>query len=350
MKTLRAVIVGAGLMGRWHALYARKAGAVVAAIVDPNSSRAADLQKKCPRARVFTDLADCFAFCPTDVVHICTPVGSHERLAEIALQAGQPVLVEKPLSASLRATERLIRLARSKNVPLNPVHQFPFQRGFRRLWQRREELGDLVRVSFNLCSAGGTGRTHAGCRELLLEILPHPFSVLLSLYGRGVADCSWSILRFTSSELEMSGSLHDALLEIRLSLRGRPPRNELTIVGTKKTGYVDLFHGYSFLESGGVSRTSKVLRPLRFGSSLLAAAGANLLQRALRREFAYPGLAELIRSFYESIHEGRAAPIGEEEILEITNLIDRISCFGRGNRLLHDGVLPDANTVPVSAE
>jgi predicted dehydrogenase len=340
MRGLRVAIVGAGLMGRWHAHYARKAGADVAVIVDSNTSRATSLQKKCSTAGIFTDLSDGLASCPTDVVHVCTPVDSHERLAEIALQAGKPVLLEKPLADSAVATERLIMLARSKRLKLNPVHQFAFQRGFRRLCERTEELGDLVRVSFDLCSAGGTGRTEAGCRALLLEILPHPFSVFFSLCGREIANCSWSILRFTSSDLEMSGRLHGMLLEIRLSLRGRPPRNELTVVGTKKTGHVDFFHGYSFLESASVSRSGKLLLPFRAGISVLAASGANLIQRALRREFAYPGLGELIHHFYRSLQEDRPAPLSEEEILEITRLIDRISCLGRGKASFGDGILP----------
>jgi predicted dehydrogenase len=276
-------------------------------------------------------------------------VDSHERLAAIALQAGKPVLLEKPITESAQATQRLSLLARSNHLKLNPVHQFPFQRGFRRLCQRQEELGDLVRASFDLCSAGGTGRTDAGCRALLLEILPHPFSVFFSLYGRRFAKCSWHILRFTSADLEMSGSLDDTLLEIRLSLRGRPPRNELRVVGTKKTGYADFFHGYAFMESGSLSRSGKVLRPFRAGISLLAASGANLVHRALRREFAYPGLGELIHGFYRSLHEDRPAPISEEETLEITRLIDRISSAGRELALLGNGKLPEANTIPVSA-
>jgi predicted dehydrogenase len=318
-------------MGRWHAHYARKAGADVAAIIDLDSSRVADLGTKCPKARVFTDLADCLASCPTDVVHVCTPLDSHEGLAETALQAGKPVLLEKPIADSAAATQRLILLARSKRLKLNPVHQFPFQRGFRRLCEKKEELGDLVRISFDLCSAGGTGRTDAACRGLLLEILPHPLSVFFSLCGRGIAKCSWNILRFTSSDLGMSASLGDTLLEIRLSLRARPPRNGMTVVGTKKTGHVDFFHGYSFVESGSVARSGKVLRPFRAGTSLLAASGANLIQRALRREFAYPGLGELISRFYGSLQEDRPAPISDEEIFEISSLIDRISCFGGAN-------------------
>lgn len=325
MRRLRAAIVGAGLMGRWHAHAARKVGAEVVAVVDPRSAAARALHRRFSRARVFTDLDDCLASCPADVVHVCTPAESHVELAELALRAGKAVLVEKPLAPSAQDTERLLRLAKSKNLKLNPVHQFPFQRGFQHVQRGTKDCGDLVRVSFHLCSAGGTGRSDADCRALLLEILPHPLSVFCSLFGNGFAKVSWTILRFTAQDLEMNGIVNNTLLEVRLSLRGRPPRNELTVVGTRGTGRVDFFHGYSILERGGTARRSKLLLPFRSSLSLLTAAAANLTYRALRAEWAYPGLRTLIGRFYQSIHNDRAAPISDEEILLISRFIDRLA-------------------------
>ena len=83
----RAAIVGAGLMGRWHARYAARAGAVVAAIVDPQTAAAVALHKRIAGTRVFATLEDCLAARAADVVHVCTGSDSHVRLAETAWPA-----------------------------------------------------------------------------------------------------------------------------------------------------------------------------------------------------------------------------------------------------------------------
>src|SRR5262249_46290213 len=155
----RAAIVGAGLMGRWHAYYSRQAGGVVSAVVDPKQSAATALRARCPNARVFADLSDCLSSCALDVVHVCTSAPTHAQLTEAALVAGKHVVVEKPLAESAAETARLLELARATNRRLIPVHQFPFQRGFERLNRHIDRVGDVVRVAFQVCSAGGEGRS-----------------------------------------------------------------------------------------------------------------------------------------------------------------------------------------------
>src|SRR6185437_11568054 len=59
-EELRVAIVGAGLMGRWHAQYATASGAEIAAIVDPDPAARATLGKKYGTAAQFADLEACF--------------------------------------------------------------------------------------------------------------------------------------------------------------------------------------------------------------------------------------------------------------------------------------------------
>jgi hypothetical protein len=141
----------------------------------------------------------------------------------------------------------------------------------------------------------------------------------------------------------MIGHLNDTVLEILLSLRGRPPRNELIVLGTKGTGRLDLFHGYCSMEPGRTSRASKILLPFRYGVSLLMAAGGNLIRRGFRGEYAYPGLRQLIGQFYRSIQENRATPIREEEILEIARFVDRILSIMDSNANPRGAALPQPN-------
>ena len=128
---MRITIVGAGLMGRWHAYYARRAGAFVAAVVDANADAARDLARRCGRAAVFHDLEEALERMKTDAVHICTPLPSQAGLADMALRAGRHVMMEKPLTPDLGTTLELLELAKERDRMLVPVHQFPFQSGFK---------------------------------------------------------------------------------------------------------------------------------------------------------------------------------------------------------------------------
>lgn len=48
-----------------------------------------------------------------DAVYVATPHTAHAEVVELALRAGKPVLCEKPLTAELSETERLVALSRS---------------------------------------------------------------------------------------------------------------------------------------------------------------------------------------------------------------------------------------------
>ena len=327
---LRAAIVGAGLMGRWHAHYAARAGAAVAAVVDRDPGAAAALQRRFPGARAFAELGDCLARSGVDVVHVCTPAESHVPLAALALAAGKHTLVEKPAAATAGEARELVALAARHGVLLTPVHQFPFQRGVRHVRRHLNRLGEPVRVAFIACTAGGEGLAGAERRRLLLDILPHPFSLFRALLGGEIERLDVGHFSLAEDELALRGALGGVRVEAFMSLRGRPIRNQLTVIGTGGTAHLDLYHGYGLIERGRVSRRAKLLQPFGYGGGLLLAAGTNGLRRATRGEYAYPGLAELVRRFYDAAAYGGPAPIDDEETVGVAALIDRLA--GPGGR------------------
>jgi predicted dehydrogenase len=311
-------------MGRWHAYYSRRGGALVSAFVDRDNSAAAALQARFPDARVFGDLADCLATCPVDVVHVCTGIESHGPLTEIALSAGKHVLVEKPAAESAAETARLLALAQSNHRSLIPVHQFPFQRGFQQLRRHVHRLGEIVRIGYQVSSAGGDGRSAGERKRILWEILPHPISLFFALLGKELEGASWHVQRYTGDDLEISGNLRDTQLAVLLSLRARPIRNELIVSGTNATAYLNLFHGYGVLDTGETSRLSKASGPFKESLCRLVIASANLARRTWNREPAYPGLAELIRKFYQAIGGLGCSPVSSEEILCVATFMDHV--------------------------
>ena len=130
---MRAAIVGAGSMGRWHAAAAGRSDGTVVAVVDRELASAAALGV----GAAYVDLETALAAHEVDIVHVCTPLDAHAEIVRIALAAGAHVIVEKPLAPDVSTTDQLLRLADDAGRSVVPVHQFLFQFGFRRTLERR---------------------------------------------------------------------------------------------------------------------------------------------------------------------------------------------------------------------
>lgn len=317
----RAAVVGAGVMGRWHVQAVRRLGIEPAAVVDVDRRAAEGVAAQAGQGcRVFEELAACLEQCEVDVVHVCTPPGTHAQLVHEALDRGCHVLVEKPLADSPAEVEAVLAAARGRRLNVNPVHQLPFQRGVERIQARRGELGELVRVEYVTASAGGAGWAPAERQGLLREIVPHAAS-LFHRFAPGFDPDEFEVHE-GQEDLALVGRRGPTWLEAFITLRGRPPRNELRVTGTRASAAADLFHGFSILDRVPPTRAGKALRPFALGARLLAGTAANGARRAAGLEVAYPGLRTLIGRFYASVTTGAPPPISEDEILAAAALTD----------------------------
>ena len=201
MSGAAVVIVGAGLMGRWHAHAALRAGAEVRAVVDSDQERATHLARAVGGARASTSLTEALADGRIDAVHVCTPLPSHESLAAEALAAACHALIEKPLAPDLAATHRLLGAARAAGRLLCPVHQFLFQHGVLRALEQLPSFGPLRHLDLRVCSAGADGRTSEARDEVALEILPHALALAARFCPTPITEGDWRLRRPRAGEL-----------------------------------------------------------------------------------------------------------------------------------------------------
>ena len=322
----RVVIAGAGLMGRWHAHAARRAGAVVVAAADPDTARAAAIA---PAA--YADLPGMLAATAPDLLHLCTPTATHGPLLRLAAERGIHALAEKPLAADLAETRALLDGAGAAGTRLCPVHQYAFQSSIETILRRRDRLGDPVLIDLAFFSAGAGGRPPEAFAGIAADILPHPVSVLQRLFpGPLPAAGLWQIAQPGAGTFVLQTSLAGALVRITLSLTARPTRATLDLHGTRGAFTADLFHDYGFFRDGTSSRRSKMTRPLRDGAGHFGHAALNLAGRALRGEPAYPGLAALCARVYASLDGEGPGPIPAGQVLEVAALRDDFLARTRG--------------------
>jgi predicted dehydrogenase len=134
----RIAIVGTGDIARIHAraLAAVPAGTatiVAATDVDPGSLASFAAEFGVPAT--YQGVAGLLGGARPDLVHICTPPGTHHALALACLRAGASVLVEKPPVISLRELDELAQAEGGDGGPpwLATVFQHRFGGGQRRL-------------------------------------------------------------------------------------------------------------------------------------------------------------------------------------------------------------------------
>jgi len=321
-----AIIVGAGLMGRYHARAAAAAGAWIAAIVEPNHRAGKALASRFAPAPVFGDFGRAFEAVEAATVHICTPAETHVQLCEQAADAGLYALVEKPLAATSSETRLVLgRFAKAGRFAC-PTHQYAFQRSVESAIEAFPQLGTLRRIAFDICSAGAD-RSGMDLDELVGEILPHPLAMVQKFIP--FADLSaieWACLRTAPGEWQIHAPVDGVALTLSMSMSGRPTRFLTEITADRGTIELDNFHDFSVSSSGAVSRTQKIAAPFVRDGLGLYSAGKNLVSRALRSELAYPGLTTLVDTFYKAVRAPKSVPppITAEQAIAVAEARDKI--------------------------
>jgi predicted dehydrogenase len=124
-RALRVGIVGAGFMGRTHAIAARHLGATISGVVASSAARIPAAVDAVGADEGFASLAALLET-DVDVVHICLPNRDHFSAALAVLESGRHVVCEKPLAIDLPEAEILAsaaaRLGRIAAVPF--VYRF----------------------------------------------------------------------------------------------------------------------------------------------------------------------------------------------------------------------------------
>ncbi len=123
---IRFAIVGAGIIGRWHASVIDAVdGCELAAVVDTVADRATQLASA-HSAVAAHSLAQALEATQVDAVAVCVPSGRHADIAVEALEAGKHVMIEKPVDVD-RASVGRIRAAHERaGTTLTVISQHRF--------------------------------------------------------------------------------------------------------------------------------------------------------------------------------------------------------------------------------
>lgn len=150
-EDLRVGVVGAGIMGADHIarITRRISGAMVSAIVEPDGTRAANAASGAPGAAIFERVEDAIAAEAVDAVLIAVPGPFHEPVIVPALEAGLPILCEKPLTPDSGSARRILDLEQTLDRPhiqVGFMRRFDAEYAALRELVASEESGALLMV------------------------------------------------------------------------------------------------------------------------------------------------------------------------------------------------------------
>ncbi|MDF0601663.1 Gfo/Idh/MocA family oxidoreductase [Psychromarinibacter sp. C21-152] len=121
MADLRIAVIGAGIIGRTHIeTLGRVEGMALSAIADPDPAAKALADAR--GVPFFAEAADLIAARVADAVVVAAPNDAHLPLGLELLAAGLPVLMEKPVTASLAEGAELVAAVERTGVPVLVGH------------------------------------------------------------------------------------------------------------------------------------------------------------------------------------------------------------------------------------
>ncbi len=176
----RICVIGGGRWGGNHIRTLAELGNL-GGFVEPVAARRSELGLAYPDAKTFESveaaLADGF-----DGFTIATPAETHFEIARQVIEAGRPVLVEKPLTLRSEDARSLVALARERGVPLMVGHVLLFHPAIGKIREMIDagKVGRLQYVYSNRLNLGTIRKEE----NILWSFAPHDISIFQHLINR----------------------------------------------------------------------------------------------------------------------------------------------------------------------
>jgi predicted dehydrogenase len=148
--SLRILVLGAGKMGREHALAFRAAGADLVAVVSRGGERARALADELGIPHAGSDLTELVALSRPDAAVIAVSHSASEQAARRCLEMGLHILAEKPAALTSAAVRSLSELASSRRLQAFAAVNRRFYPGLLDGFLRLSALGPLHHLALQV--------------------------------------------------------------------------------------------------------------------------------------------------------------------------------------------------------
>jgi predicted dehydrogenase len=191
-------VIGVGALGQHHARHlARLDDVRLVGVYDVDPARSAQIAAE-QGTMAFDDVDDLLA--EVEAVTVAVPTPAHAEVGMRALGQGVPVLMEKPLAATLEEADSLITAAKGQRVQLQVGHIERYNRALRAAESYLD--GPRYIESLRLASFQPRGTDVA----VVLDLMIHDLDLVLHLTGSEATEVRASGLPVLSSHLDIANA------------------------------------------------------------------------------------------------------------------------------------------------
>jgi myo-inositol 2-dehydrogenase / D-chiro-inositol 1-dehydrogenase len=200
--TLAVGVIGAGIMGADHiaTLHRSVKGAVVAAVADVDRPRARAAAATAPGAAVAADAASLIADPGVEAILVASHDSTHADLTIAAVQAGKPVLCEKPLAPTVSECDRVLEAERRQGRQLVSVgFMRRFDPAYVALRAARESGAYAAPLLVHCVTRTVGSATSTSSESSITGAAIHDFDTVPWLLGSPVTEVAWHAPRSSAA-------------------------------------------------------------------------------------------------------------------------------------------------------
>ncbi len=166
------------------------------AVMRRDAEKAADYAKRHHVNKFYTDAKNLIEDPDVNAIYIATPPASHELYAEMAISAGKPVYIEKPLSIDSESTQRIADFATKHDVKASGAYYRRKLPLFEKVKEiiKSNELGNISLIAIRLLlpnKHNGIAQTATNWRidpsvsggGLFHDLAPHMLDIIYWIFG-----------------------------------------------------------------------------------------------------------------------------------------------------------------------
>lgn len=198
MKRIRAAVVGVGYLGKFHAeKYASLPDVELVGVADPDSARAAEVSAAVG-AQAVSDYRELVG--KVDLVSIVVPTRMHYEAASFFLDKGIHVLLEKPITTTVKEAVDLISIADKNGLVLQVGHLERFNPALEAVRK------DIVHPGFIDAIRVAPYKPRGTDVSVVLDLMVHDLDIISTLINSKIASISASGASVFSSEPDIANA------------------------------------------------------------------------------------------------------------------------------------------------
>ena len=342
-EKLRVAIIGCGTISFDH-LGAIKANCepVKLHLCDRNPEAAERLKRIVDsEAKVYTDAFQLISDQQFDIVHVLTPPDSHFSIARHALENRANVLVEKPMTVTLKETEELYLLSDKMKRMICVNHSLLYMECVRKAAEliKTGRLGRVIAVHcfFGYATKSKTipygGVSHWAYNLRggpLINIISHPASLLVEFLGEpelknSIRDARNLMPYGFSDLLDVSIQTPKGHGSFTVSMAHGSSSRYANIECEKGSLYVDLGRQLMIAKShkGRLGFISKAFSGIGQGFSFINGTLGVIYKVATKKMQRNPGTRRVVTRFYDAVRNNSTCPVGKDNAVGVAKIIEQ---------------------------